>query len=111
MSLEDVRHVIIWQYEVRHGQQERFEQIYGPLGDWAKLFSSDPMYYGTFLHQDTNHPRRYCTVDLWASASAFAAFKAKHAAAYAALDQLCDNRTLSEKRIGGFDRNEPTAAK
>jgi heme-degrading monooxygenase HmoA len=106
MRLEDVRHLIIWQYDVRPEQRERFERIYGPAGDWATLFSSDPMYYGTFLEHDANVPQRYATIDLWASAAAFAAFKERHAAAYAALDGECENLTLSERRIGGFDRSD-----
>jgi hypothetical protein len=106
MPLEDVRHIILWQYEIRPGCQDRFLKIYGPRGDWARLFSLSSMYYGTFLQQDAKHPSRYCTLDLWASAAAFEAFKALHAREYAALDRECEKLTLSEKRIGGFDRGE-----
>jgi quinol monooxygenase YgiN len=64
------------------------------------------MYYGIFLHQDANHPNRYCTLDLWASPAAFEAFRLQHTREYAALDQECEELILSEKRIGGFDRRE-----
>jgi heme-degrading monooxygenase HmoA len=106
MPLEDVRHLILWHYEVRPGCEDRFLKIYGPTGDWARLFSSSSMYYGTFLQQDAKHPNRYCTFDLWASPAAFEAFQAQHAREYEALDRECEELTLSEKRIGGFDRRE-----
>jgi hypothetical protein len=106
MPLEDVCHLILWQYEVRPGGENRFLKIYGPIGDWARLFSLSSAYYGTFLQQDAKHPSRYYTLDLWASPAAFEAFQAQHAREYAALDQECEELTLSEKRIGGFDRRE-----
>ena len=64
------------------------------------------MYYGTFLQQDTKHPNCYCTLDLWVYPAAFEAFKAEHTREYAALDRECEELTLSEKRIGGFERPE-----
>jgi len=36
MRFEDVRHRILWQYEVRPGCEDRFRKIYGPTGDWAR---------------------------------------------------------------------------
>jgi hypothetical protein len=28
----------LWEYEVKPGCEERFENVYGPEGDWARLF-------------------------------------------------------------------------
>jgi len=36
--------VALWEYEVKPGSEERFENAYGPGGGWAKLFRSDPNY-------------------------------------------------------------------
>jgi hypothetical protein len=38
MPLEDVRHLILWQYDVRPDCADRFLKIYGPAGDWARYF-------------------------------------------------------------------------
>jgi hypothetical protein len=34
--------VALWEYEVKPGEEERFEKAYGPDGDWVRLFRSDP---------------------------------------------------------------------
>jgi heme-degrading monooxygenase HmoA len=105
MDLQEVGYLILWEYEVRPGLEAQFEAIYESSGTWARLFSSSSMYYGTYLHPDANHPRRYSTLDLWASASAFEEFQKQHSAEYAALDRECEKLTLSEKQIGRFERS------
>jgi hypothetical protein len=44
--------VALWEFEVKPGCEERFEMVYGPDGDWAKLFRSDSHYHETRLVQD-----------------------------------------------------------
>ncbi len=39
--------VALWEYEVKPGCEERFENAYGPSGDWARLFQSDSNYRET----------------------------------------------------------------
>jgi hypothetical protein len=108
MELQQVGYLILWEYEVRPGLEAQFEKIYGSSGDWACLFSSSSMYYGTYLHSDSKHPRRYSTHDLWASASAFEEFRDQHATEYAVLDRECEKLTLWEKQIGRFERSAGT---
>ena len=95
-------HVVVWEFWVRSGEQDRFEEIYGSQGDWARLFVLDPAYRGTRLVRDVQEPRRYLTLDLWASREAYKAFREKHAAEYLALDRECANLTESEREIGRF---------
>ena len=44
--------VALWEFEVKPGYEERFEMVYGPDGDWAKLFRRDSRYRETRLVQD-----------------------------------------------------------
>ncbi len=44
--------VTLWEYEVKPSCEERFEKVYGPEGDWAKLFRSDGNYLETRLLRD-----------------------------------------------------------
>lgn len=104
MDLQEVTHMILWEYEARAGLEAEFEAIYGNSGAWARLFSSSSMYYGTYLHPDASRPRHYSTLDLWASVSAFEEFRKQHATEYAALDRKCEKLTLWEKQIGWFER-------
>jgi heme-degrading monooxygenase HmoA len=95
-------YIIFWQYRVRRGSKRRFERIYGPRGDWARLFRGARGYRGTELYRDKETRGRYVTRDAWTSKVAFAAFKTKFAAEYAALDRECEGLTLDETRIGAF---------
>jgi len=41
--------VALWEYEVKPGCEERFENAYGPNGDWVRLFRNDSHYHETRL--------------------------------------------------------------
>jgi heme-degrading monooxygenase HmoA len=47
---------------------------------------------------------RYLTLDFWESKEAYDAFRATHAADYAAIDRECEALTSEEKQIGAFER-------
>ncbi len=98
----NARYMILWEYRVRRGSERRFERIYGPRGDWARLFRRARGYRGTALYRDAETRGRYATRDAWTSKAAFNAFKKKFAAEYAELDRECKNLTESETRIGAF---------
>jgi len=94
--------VILWEYEVKPGYEERFETVYGPRGDWARLFQSDSHYRETRLLRDVSRPRCYFTLDYWDAEKSFAAFLAANQTAYAALDQAAEGLTVSERRMATF---------
>ena len=94
--------VILWEYEVKPGREEMFEKVYGPRGDWALLFQSDPHYRETRLLRDVSRPRCYFTLDYWGTENDFAQFQAAHGAAYAELDRTTEGLTLSERRLATF---------
>jgi heme-degrading monooxygenase HmoA len=94
--------VILWEYEVKPGCEAWFESVYGPHGDWARLFQPDPHFRETRLLRDLSRPRCYFTLDYWDSENAFTQFKAAQHAAYAALDNATEGLTLSERRLATF---------
>lgn len=49
-------------------------------------------------------PARYLTLDFWESREAYDAFRAQHAAEYAAIDRECEALTAEEKALGNFER-------
>jgi len=95
--------VTLWEYEVKPGCEESFENVYGPTGDWAELFRSDTNYHETRLLRDVTRPAVYMTMDFWASRQACEVFVASHAAEYKDLDAEGEKLTLSERRIGWFE--------
>ena len=92
----------IWEFIVRDETRERFEEIYGPKGDWAKLFQRSPGYLGTDLIRDKSQGQRYLTIDRWQSFEHFLVFKKEYQAEYQILDEICERLTLSERELGEF---------
>src|SRR5258708_16343421 len=70
--------VALWEYEVKPGSEEIFENVYGPGVGWAKLFRSDPNYRETRLLRDPYRPATYLTLDFWNSREAYEQFMAIH---------------------------------
>ena len=93
-------YIIIWVFLAKPGREAEFEQAYGPAGMWTSLFTRAQGYLGTELLQDPTRPGRYLTIDRWASAAAYEAFRKQHADAYAAVDQVCEDLTEKEDAWG-----------
>jgi heme-degrading monooxygenase HmoA len=95
-------YVVIWQFRPLAGAERRFEEAYGPNGAWARLFAGGEGFLRTELHRDLKDPGRYLTLDVWISKEAYGAFRAKHAAEYAAIDRECEILTAEETPLGEF---------
>jgi hypothetical protein len=93
----------LWEYEVKPGCEERFENAYGPGGGWARLFRSDSDYRETRLLRDPFRPATYLTLDFWNSRHAYEEFMAGHKDPYKALDAAGRELTSKERRIGLFE--------
>ena len=94
--------VALWEFEVKPGSELRFENAYGPSGDWARLFRTDSHFRETRLLRDPARPRCYVTLDFWDSREAYQAFKKLHQDAYAAIDRACEDLTERERNLGWF---------
>lgn len=95
--------VILWQFEVKPGNQARFEIAYGADGPWAQLFRGDAAYRGTQLVRDSSHDYRYFTLDFWNSETAYRAFLAAHRHTYDELDLSLQGLTRNEQHILSFE--------
>ena len=67
--------VTLWEFEVKSGSEELFEKVYGPEGDWVRLFRRDARYRGTRLLRDVGAERNYMTMDSWESLAAYEEFR------------------------------------
>ncbi len=94
--------VALWEYRVRPEHAADFERVYGPAGDWARLFRSAPGYIETALCRDARDALRYVTLDRWDSEQAWRAFRERFAGEYEALDAACAAWTTSERELGRF---------
>src|SRR5271166_3234421 len=94
--------VVLWEYEVKSGCEESFESVYGPQGDWARLFQRDPHFRETRLLRDISRTRFYFTLDYWDSENSYEHFKSANHAAYAEIDRTTEHLTVSERRLTSF---------
>ena len=94
----------LWEYDVKPGFEKRFESVYGPGGDWARLFQRDSAYQRTLLLRDPFRGHTYLTCDFWETREAYETFLQKNSEAYASLDKRCDELTVAERKIGAFEQ-------
>ena len=97
---------IVWSFEVKPERIEEFERVYGPGGEWAKLFGKAPGFKGTELLRDVDTPGKYLTIDRWGSREDFWRLREAFRAEYVALDARCEALTKKEKLIGDFETKE-----
>ncbi len=95
--------VALWEYEVKPGCEERFENAYSPGGEWVRLFRSDSNYRETRLLRDPFRTAIYLTLDFWNSRQAYEKFMAAHQKEYKALDAAGEELTSSERRVGWYE--------
>jgi heme-degrading monooxygenase HmoA len=94
--------VRIWQFRVPSERADEFRIIYGPGGEWTRLFRREAGFLGTELLHSITHPNVFFTIDRWDSDEAWAAFLRAWGEDYAALDRHCERLTVSEGEIGTF---------
>ena len=95
--------LVLWEFEVKPGREQSFQQVYGPGGDWDSLFRTDPNHAGTRLFRDTTRNGVYLTADYWLSRKSYEEFLVLRRSEYKALDAASENLTLSERHIGSLE--------
>ncbi len=95
-------YVIAWEFIIRTECVAEFEAVYGPEGEWARLFFRAEGYGETRLLRDITDCGRYVTLDYWKSREAYDHFRTTHAGEYKALDKRCERLTVKEQKLGEF---------
>ena len=95
--------LVLWEFEVKPGREERFQEVYRPGGDWDSLFRADPNHAGTRLFRDTARSNVYLTADYWLSRKSYEEFLTLRRSEYKTLDATSEDLTLSERRIGSLE--------
>jgi hypothetical protein len=98
--------VALWEFEVKPGCEERFEKVYGPEGDWARLFRRHPHYQVTRLVRDALRPGVYLTMDFWQSRGTCEEFMEGHRKEYEEIEVVGEALTLKERQVGWFESIE-----
>ena len=86
-------YLAVWEFEVRRGREAQFARLYGPEGEWVRLFRRAAGYLETRV---AGRGRRFITVDCWRSRAAYLSFRRRFAARHAALDRRGEVLTVRE---------------
>jgi hypothetical protein len=97
-------YMVIWEFAVKPGLEARFEHVYGPSGDWVRLFQQDSNHLRTELIRVQGSSPRYLTLDFWKSETAYDRFRQKHLGEYEAIDRNCEVMTEGERKLATFVR-------
>jgi hypothetical protein len=96
--------LVLWEFDVKPGSEKLFENIYGPEGDWARFFQRDAAYQRTLLLRDPSSACTYVTCDFWDTRETYESFRRTHSDDYLALDKICEELTLAERKMGEFEQ-------
>jgi heme-degrading monooxygenase HmoA len=56
---------VMWQFQVKDGGQDAFEQFYGADGEWAAMGRKSRSFLGTSFLRDQIDPTRYVLIEYW----------------------------------------------
>ena len=93
---------IMWQFDVKAGREDEFEQLYGVDGPWTAMNRHTRSYIGTSFLQDQNRPARYVVIEYWSEMLVAEQSKGTRKAAQAALDARRDELVASVEPLGVF---------
>jgi len=96
-------HGLVYEYQVDPAHVARFEDMYGPDGQWARFFRGAAGYLGTELLRDATRPGRYLVIDRWITAEVAARFRGDHAKEYERRSRDTAHLYLREVRLVAFD--------
>ena len=102
--------LILWEFEVKSGEEASFEKAYGLLGPWVQLFQGDSHFRQTQLLKDPSRSRIYFTLDFWDSEQDYQRFKHSKQREYDKLDRLTAELTIRECNLGYFLQLGPEPA-
>ena len=94
---------VIHEFEVIPEHQESFESMYGPEGDWVRLFANSEHFLGTELLKRTDKACSYLTIDKWDSKFYYDLFLNENRKEYSGLDHLGSKLTSDERKMGVFN--------
>jgi len=105
---------VVWQFEVKPGQQEEFEKFYGADGEWTALGRRSRSFLGSSFLRDQARGTNYLLVEYWSEMVVYERHHADFEEEVQALEQQRASLVDSSMPLGLFntldvpDRAGPT---
>jgi hypothetical protein len=105
---------IMWQFDVKNGRENEFEQLYGADGEWTKMNRQTRSYLGSSFLRDQNRSSRYIIIEYWSEMIVYEEHRAYRSNAIASFEGHRTALVESVEPLGIFtalnvpDRAGPT---
>jgi len=93
---------IMWQFDVKHGREDEFEQLYGVEGEWTAMNRHSRSYLGSSFLRDQNRSSRYIVVEYWSEMLVYEQHRAFRSDAIASLEQRSRELVEAVEPLGIF---------
>jgi quinol monooxygenase YgiN len=80
---------VVWQFQVRPGQQREFERFYGADGEWSKLARRSRSFLGSSFLRDQANGTSYMLIEYWSEMVVYERHRNSH---------VSDIRSIEERR-------------
>lgn len=105
---------IVWQFTVKSGREEEFEQLFGADGDWTLMNRRTRSYLGSSFLRDQSQSSRYLVIEYWSEMLVYEQHRQYRSDAIASLEERRATLLDAVEPIGVFsalnvpDRTGPT---
>jgi quinol monooxygenase YgiN len=96
-------YVVVWEFSVPEENRAAFVALYGPRGEWERLFRRHEGWMRSELLRDDASPGRYLSVDRWSSRELYERFMQRSKADFEQIDELGQALTDREEQLGRFE--------
>lgn len=93
---------IMFQFEVKAGQEPAFEELYGAHGDWTTLNRPTRSYLGSSFLRDQARPSRYVVIEYWSEMLVYEQHRAYRSDVIAAVEAKRKALVDSVEPLGVF---------
>jgi hypothetical protein len=105
---------VVWQFDVKPGQQKAFEKFLGADGEWTTLGRRSRSFLGSSFLRDQAHDRRYLVIEYWSEMVVYERHRTSFGADMRRLEKQRDTLCESMVPLGVFtaldvpERSGPT---
>jgi quinol monooxygenase YgiN len=105
---------VVWQFEVKPGQQEEFEKFYGADGEWTALGRRSRSFLGSSFLRDQARGTNYLLIEYWSEMVVYEQHRAYRSDALVKIEEQRDSLVEAMEPLGVFtaldvpERSGPT---
>ena len=105
---------VVWQFDVKRGHENEFEQLYGADGEWTQVNRQTRSYLGSSFLRDQSRTSRYVVVEYWSEMLVYEQHRVYRSDAIMSLEKRSAALVDSREPLGVFtalnvpDRAGPT---